>query len=359
MSSRSAKEMGCYGRQRELRSLTSRLHSGLQGIPGSTLVVGRPGFGRSTFLDQMANPKARSVALGPLADKLEFCAVRLSTAKGLDERRFLGMMRRALDGVQVERLDAPCTEAELEAALQKAIERRGRAHVFLIDDFHLISQSPAFSAPFFSFLRYLGYNLRASYVLTSQLEIGEMAIRQDVQASPFWNIFSKIRLGPLRSEHGLEALSGGLSGVQGIGEEHVRALLPLTDGIPFLIAAVAEAVVGEAEASKPWHSRSVLDQALARARPILDQVWDAINDPSKEALISVLDGDREPSAGERDALLALVDGGYLDGNTLQPRGLVLRWDWTRRLGGDVEPLAAELRPLPELRSSLIQRFLGR
>jgi hypothetical protein len=346
------------GREREFRSLGSRLRSGLSGPPGSALVIGLPGLGRSTFFAQLASRGLRRKALGPLADELAFCPLRLVSAEGMDEHRILGMMRDALDGDAVDAPREPCTEAELENALQQAIGDRDRAHVFLVDDFHLISQSPAFSPSFFSFLRYLGYNLRAGYVLTSQLEISEMALRQEVQASPFWNIFSKIRLRPLSVDDGFATLSASVAGLAGVSDEHVRALLRYSDGIPFLLAAVSKAAAEAAREPEGWHSGRLLERALHHAAPVLDQVWDAVKPYSKAALTAVVEGGRTPSTGERDALLNLIDAGFLDEDLRVP-ALVLRADWRRRLDADPGRPAADLAELPPLRPGLIARLLRR
>jgi len=349
----------CPGRRRELRSLMSRLQSGLSGPPGSALVIGEPGFGKSLFLDQAADPTARKEALGPLADRLSFCPVRVPPEDGLDEQTFLGMMRRALDGGVVEDPGARSTEADLERALQERIEERGMAHVFLVDDFHRISQSSSFSVPFFSFLRYLGYNLRAGYVLSSRLDIGEMAVRQEVQASPFWNIFSKIRMGPLAEEQSREVLDASLSSISGIDESHLRVLEPLAGGVPFLLAALADAVTAAVGDEDAWDGTAILRATLERAGGALNQTWAALKEPWKQALGALLVDGGSLSAEEHDALLPLADAGYLDRDSLRVRGLALRWDWTRRLGGDPEPLTGDVLELPPLRSSLLARLFRR
>lgn len=345
------------GRVRQFRSLISRLQSGFTGTPGSALVVGGPGFGKSSFVMQLARRENREGLLGPLAKQLSFCPLRVPRAESLDERSFLGMMRQALDGTVVEEVDQSCTEAELERALQDRIQGTGRAQVFLVDDFHIISQSPEFSVPFFSFLRYLGYSLRAGYVLTSQLDISQMAVRQEVQASPFWNIFSKIRLGPLQADDARKALLGTLDGVKGVRDEHAQVLAPITGGLPFLVGALAEALKDATQKEcEAWGARRIFEDTLKRAAPVLDEIWGDISPSGKEALRELLEGNGALSPGARDALLPSAESGYLDRKSFEPRSLVLRWDWTRRVGGDPEPLARGLPELPPPREGILKRL---
>ncbi len=346
----------CPGRIREFRTLLARLRSGLKDIPGSAVVVGEPGFGKSTFVRQWADPAVRKQMMGELSEAMRFLPIDLADQGALTPRVLLGLLADAIEG---RTGGSERSEAEFDALLTSALAKENRPFIFLVDDFHRVTQNPDFPAVFFSFLRSIAYTRRAAFVLTSRLDIGEMAIDKEVQSSPFFNIFSKIRMGPLSPDKSREAMQDRIDGAAGIQESHLMALEELGGGTPFLIQPLAEEAarcVGQTGASTVQIARRV-SQAQAAT---LQAIWEGVPTSSREALRGRLKNQDPVRPAERDTLLGMAQKGYLEEETMTFRSKLIALDFAARLGEDAAPIEASLPPFPEpAKQGLFSRIFGR
>ncbi len=352
----------CIGRNRELRSLVARFSSGIKGTPGSVVIVGEPGFGKTTFLRQWELPEVRKAVMGSASEALRFARVRLDGPFELSPSRLLALLRDAiLDRPATGADPGACKESELDQALNEGLKRESRALVFLIDDFHRVTQSPVFPAVFFSYLRSLAYTRRAAFALTSRLDIGEMASRQDVQSSPFFNIFSKVRMEPLGPDATKALFQQRSSVAQALRDEHFEVLAAYTGGIPFIAAAAASRLDGLRERPAGIEPRAFLDAiASGDVRDTLDAIWATIPPSCHAALKSIAVGGDGLTGGEQETLRPLASRGYVNPDGWKLRGHVIAWDLARRLGTDAEALVAGLPAIPPLaRESLWSRLWKR
>src|SRR5947207_1854284 len=76
------------------------------------------------------------------------------------------------------------------------IQSEGFSPVLLLDEFHQVTSNTHFDAKFFSFLRAQANHGLVSYVTASIIPLDQCCYPY-VEGSPFFNIFSVYRLGPL------------------------------------------------------------------------------------------------------------------------------------------------------------------
>ncbi len=346
----------CPGRIREFRTLLARLRSGLKDVPGSAVVVGEPGFGKSAFVRQWADPAVRKQMMGELSEAMRFLPIELAEQGAPTPKILLGLLADAIEGRSGG--GRQLSEAEFDALLTAALAKENRPFIFLVDDFHRVTQSPDFPAVFFSFLRSIAYTRRAAFVLTSRLDIGEMAIDKEVQSSPFFNIFSKIRMGPLSPDKSREALLDRADGTAGIQEPHLMALEELAGGVPFLIRPLAEEAaraVGQNTVSTLQMARRVAHAQAAT----LNTIWDSVGPSIREALRQRLTTQEPLRPTERDTLLAMAQKGYLEEESMTFRSKLIALDFAARLGLDASQLEASLPAFPETKQGFFSRFFGR
>jgi len=92
----------------------------------------------------------------------------------------------------------------------------------------------------------------------------------------------------------------------------------------------------------------------------MDAVWTGLKPEWREALGSVIVRGEQPSPALRDALLPMARYGYLDGDTVRPKSLILEWAWVQRLDGDTSELESRLPALGELKGKgVFSKLLGR
>lgn len=111
--------------------------------------------------------------------------------------------------------------------------------VLLFDAFHKITQNTHFDAKFFSFMRAQANNGRVSYITASIIPL-DKCLHPYIEDSPFFNIFSQYRLGPLSEEEAHESISHVAATVgMPFTEAEVAAILHLAGRHPFFIQRVA------------------------------------------------------------------------------------------------------------------------
>lgn len=345
----------CPGRIREFRTLLARLRSGLKDIPGSAVIVGEPGFGKTTFVSQWADQAVRKQLMGELADAMRFIPIDLSAERQLTPNVLLGLLSGAIQN----RPSPPegCSEAEFDQILTAALAKEQRPFIFLVDDFHRVTQNQTFPAVFFSFLRSIAYTRRAAFVLTSRLDIGEMAIDKEVQSSPFFNIFSKIRIGPLSPEKSREALQDRASGA--LQEAHLAALEELAGGIPFLVRPLAEEAA-RALTDGGGSTAEIGRRVSASQSDTLRSIWEGVSGSAREALRKRLQNQGAVGPADRDTLLGMSQKGYLDEETMEFRSKLLAIYFAQNLGENAAHLESALPAFPEPgKQSFLSRFFGR
>ena len=74
----------------------------------------------------------------------------------------------------------------------------------LLDEFDAITSNPNFDLDAFSFLRFLANHYNVAYLTSSARDLQELCHTKEISDSPFFNIFSTMRLGVFRQDEAEE-----------------------------------------------------------------------------------------------------------------------------------------------------------
>ena len=249
-----------FGRERELRKILARIGNQR---PQSVAVVGERRIGKSSLLYQAYHPANRQASI-PDAASLVCVFMDLSERKDYQAAQIFQALFAELSRALGETItsDAGSGYDTFKAAVQR-IEAAGRRLVIFFDEFEAIASNPNIPAAnvteFLAFLRGIANSHAVAYVTSSQIDLQELGHSGEIKESPFFNIFTRVSLGPFSREEAL-ALIAQPSAAAG------RPLVPYADTLlqwagthPYFLQ-VACAVLFE------WHNgQGVSHQDMTRA----------------------------------------------------------------------------------------------
>jgi AAA+ ATPase superfamily predicted ATPase len=217
------------GRDNELNQILTRLRSDAF---ESSSVVGERRIGKSSLLNTL---KARDVGL-----ETRGAAVRVLS---LDPQMLSSQAtpRRFWDRV-LRQLSRALSDGELKAAVERLrqaesldtfdlsdlfdqLDDAGLSVVLLLDEFERVAGNSNFGPDFFYGLRALAIHHRLALVTASYAELSTISHSDDVRASPFFNIFATVHLGPFKPEEADELFERYLAGTDVSFQESERTLL--------------------------------------------------------------------------------------------------------------------------------------
>jgi len=126
----------------------------------------------------------------------------------------------SLDGVKdlVQRLDA-----------------NGFRLAILLDEFDCVTTNPNFDLEFFSFLRFLANHYNVAYLTSSARDLQTLCHTKEISDSPFFNIFSTLRLSTFQRDEAEELVRVPSQRVGLPLEPHADRLLDISGLFPFFI----------------------------------------------------------------------------------------------------------------------------
>jgi len=184
-----------YGRDEELRTILHRLRT-MQ----STSVVGERRIGKSSLLYhifQTGNARLQT-------NDLRFVFIDLQEAKFQRQDLFLKNVLKDLDLPHTRiQPDADITEALV--AFSEEIEKLERKPVLLVDEFDDGLKHGRYSENFFEHLRSIIGSRKLGFVAASKKSLKDACL-EGGYASPFYNVFTTKKLGPLTDEEAAQFL---------------------------------------------------------------------------------------------------------------------------------------------------------
>jgi serine/threonine-protein kinase len=192
--------------------------------------------------------------------------------------------KRDLDGVKdlVQRLDS--------AGFRLAI---------LLDEFDAVTTNQNFRLEFFSFLRFLANHYNVAYLTSSARDLQALCHHKEIADSPFFNIFSTIRLSTLQREEAEELVRVPSERAGRPLGPHAGKLLELSGLFPFFIQMACchafEWMVENPSRSDPDFAeigRRFYEEAELHYR----YIWDGFDAHEKSAVRRVATGKNIPDA---------------------------------------------------------------
>lgn len=204
-----------YGRKEELRSIF-RLLGAAQ--PMSISVVGERRIGKSSLLWYLHQK-------GPeqLGSEWRFAYVALDSLGDLTMERVLVAMAAGLNESLAE------LTYEGFSQLVGRLASQGQRLVFCLDEFEAVT---ALGEAFLGYLRGLINVNQVTFIVATERPLEELS-REGVLTSPFFNVFTKVPLGPMPDDEARELLSR--RGALAFPEPEIAAALREARGHPFLL----------------------------------------------------------------------------------------------------------------------------
>ena len=327
-----------YGRQQEIRQITSRLASSAH---ESTSVVGERRIGKTSLLSFLAHPEV-SASLGLRPES--YCLVYIDF-QGLTDitphrfwQRVLAKVGRGACDEEIAARFAKFSQREafdlfdLEDLFETVADRSLQI-VLLLDEFEYVTQNPNFTSDFFGGLRALAIHHNLSLVPATRRELVDLCHSEEIKGSPFFNIFANVVLRPFSPPEVDQMVEGYLGGTQvTLTPEEKDMILKLAGGHPFFIQMAGYYLFeGKAQGLRDEALKSSLADAFAQqADSHFSYLWSHSSESERITLLTTMGlAHQKPShktLPSLENLSRIYRRAALDVSTLTKRGLLVQTD---------------------------------
>jgi len=225
----------------------------------------------------------------------------LQQEKGMSTEAFvrtlLGMADLELRG----RLDVSDCAHSLDGIkdMVQRLDAAGFRIAILLDEFEAVTTNPNFSLEFFSFLRFLANHYNVAYLTSSARDLQVLCHTKEISDSPFFNIFSTMRLSVFQRGEAEELIRVPSERVGKPLGAHVNAILEMTGLFPFFIQMACSHAIEyldeHPDVTQPDFAevrRRFYDEAKLHYR----YIWDGFDIHQKSTVLRVARGKGLPDA---------------------------------------------------------------
>ncbi|HZL85368.1 MAG TPA: protein kinase [Candidatus Krumholzibacteria bacterium] len=193
-----------FGRGQEVKRIYARLNAT---PPGSVSVVGDRKIGKSSLLNYVYMRPNRQEFLDE-PEHMIMVFMDLQQEKDLTMERFVGALLSMASLELHGRVDLSDCRHDLDGirAMVERLDAAGMRLAILLDEFERITGNANFGLEFFSFLRFLANHYNVAYLTSSARDLQALCHNKQISDSPFFNIFSTMRLSVFRPEEALELI---------------------------------------------------------------------------------------------------------------------------------------------------------
>ena len=142
-----------------------------------------------------------------------------------------------------EFFDRACELLAAEGSTHRDFEDalRGKKVLLCLDEFEQTTDNPAFGEEYFNVLRSLAQTGELALVVATQHTLSELYRSGAITTSPFFNIFSVLRLGPLTEAEARELVTRPIEHTtQAFSESEVSFILHLAGAHPYRLHVACE-----------------------------------------------------------------------------------------------------------------------
>jgi hypothetical protein len=327
-----------FGRQTELNQLRDRLYQ-----MASTSLVGERRIGKTSLLRIFTVPEV-TAKLG-LGENYVFCYIDWQGFSQIQPKEFWGLMLAELAS---KFKDSPGL-AEIEGMLEsQAIDEfslrrlfaklKPTPMVFLFDEFDTIIRNPNLSESFYGTLRHLAQHYSLALVTASTRELYYYCISDQIQSSPFFNIFANLIVQPFNESECQELVTAYLEDTgMTFSETELKHLIEMSGGFPSLLQIACYLLFNaylDKEMQKDAGDRQfyVTQNFLREANPHLAYYWKNSEDGEKILLalfaLLRLKGEKQVSEEAIKELYPRYQKGLL---ALRSRSIILQANGNYRI----------------------------
>jgi hypothetical protein len=297
-----------FGRVREVSYLFDLLRKGQ-----SVSLSGPRRIGKTSLLVHLIHPAVASAhACGP--DRTQFLLLDGGTLDGLGEEEFYAAIDRSLGGEA-----GAVPYSDFLERIRREYSDPNRCLVILLDEFELIAANPRFGPALFNRLRGLAAQYAVRFITASKNPLWKLGrINPETLASPFFNFFAPLALGPLEDAEARELLLRLSAGAgKPFSEDVLDPILALSGPHPlFLQVAGYRAFESATDGGKiPADAfPQIRRRMLADLEPHLQYYWNELGEEERYVLAAL------PMTGAENAGLAeagLIRNGRYMGSVLE------------------------------------------
>jgi len=299
-----------FGRKKEIRQIFDAIGTP---HPQNISVLGERKTGKSSLLYYVFQSNTEKQEL-PHPEKYIFAFIDFQEHPNITVDEFFEMLYSELKstlprGVQIEQVE----DYKTFTNMVKTLEDLGYKLILLIDEFDKILQNENFEEDFFSYLRSIANRYDTALIISTPKDLEGLS-RSDLLGSPFFNVFTQIRLGLFQKEEALNLITGP-SAEEGIPlEEDTEFILENAGLFPFFI----QLLCFELFEYKKNHDRKidqegynqVLEKFSVEATPHFNHFWKSLSQEEKDVLIEI-SMEKEVTDGKKSVIRDLEQKGYI------------------------------------------------
>ena len=294
---------GFFNRTSEIMRITSRIAAER---PQSVSIVGELKVGKTSLLNRFCAPETKLDLLGT-PDQYVFLYLNLSLDPPDRPETFfthLGQAWQQQGGAEI----APTFDGFSD--MVKELMQAGRKLLLFLDDFGVITQNEGFPLGFFSFMRSVANSSDVGYVTTSSRDLQKLCHTQDIEESPFFNIFTTVHLELFKEKDARQLVEESVAGEREPWGEGIDPILELAGGSPYLLQLTGN-LAYETGSQGKLDRGELADAAFKQAKGFLERLWDDHLSPvEQEVLRSLVDG-KKVERRQEYAAESLVRRGHL------------------------------------------------
>ena len=300
-----------YGRKLKVSRVYSRMGTP---NPQSVSIVGDRRIGKSSLLNFIYHEDNRNKHLGD-PENYVFVLMDLQEEPNDTVPDLIGSLLGRISETAGHSVSPVGTGYDALKRLAREFQSEGRKLVILLDEFELVTQNAAFDSAFYAFLRGLASNYDIAFVTSSVRDLQEMCRVKAIANSPFFNIFSKIHLGPFNKPEAMELIRKPSSEAGCPLSEHTDAILSMSGLLPMFIQIACsgffEYIQTRGKVTSEDDIGEVEEIFFEEAEPHFRYIWDGFSSLSMEVCQSILTGEDIIGEEKKIALVDLIRRGYI------------------------------------------------
>jgi len=318
-----------YGRTSEL----TRIYERVKAVrPQSISMVGVRRIGKSSLLRAIHHPANRRQYL-PNPQEYIFVLMDLQARRNVGLTEFFQYLYQELQKEYRGHLQV--NFAPDYDGMQKVVQtfqEAGVKMIFLWDEFESVTRNQKFGPEFYAFFRALANNFNVAYLTSSADQLQSLCHAKEISDSPFFNIFTNLRLGVLKPEEARQLIVEPSAKAQRPLALHADFVLEIAGCFPFFIQMACSALFSLPAAGRVDFKKAK-EIFLEEARPHFKEYWEKFSE-SEQAVVAALARDRRLPREHAFALKDLAQAGFVQDEKLFS---ALFAEFVRELAGTKPP----------------------
>ena len=327
-----------YGREDEIKQIVNRLQN--MAFESSS-IIGERRIGKTSLLRYLCHPD--TMQQYGFSEDYVFIYFSFEGLANISQNQFwrwlLQEIRLQVDDEQVLSAINRTLKRELiefydVRTVFSILASKGKKIVLLFDEFERVVANKNFDATFYEGLRHLTTKSTA-LITSSKSRLIYSAYSQEVESSPFFNIFANINLRPFPRQDAVNLIRGYLEETSiSFSEEDIEYVVSLSGCYPFFLQMACfflfmAYIKEEYQADREKRLGFVENNCMREANPHLRYFWERCHEEGERIVLSALalrNREQPPKAVEIGELQRLYVRAGPSVVSLEERGLIIKRD---------------------------------